>query len=258
MALLSGETAVVTGGSSGIGRAIARTFADRGADVVVADVVEKPRDDGTPTHELIREETDADATFVDCDVTDRADLEAAADAADSFGGLSVMVNNAGIVGPVGPITDLDPDEYDRLREINIDGVVTGCQVAAERMIDRGEGGSIVNMSSVAGMVGYANIAPYSLAKGGIRSLTYSLAAELGPHGIRVNAVHPGVIETEMTRADFPVVGTEEGEALEETNPLRRLGRPEDVANVVTFLSSDLAGYVTAESIVVDGGDLHTA
>ncbi|GAB3041013.1 SDR family oxidoreductase [Natronobiforma cellulositropha] len=256
-ALLSDRTAVVTGGASGIGREICHTFATHGADVVVADVQEEPREEGPPTHEWIRAETNAGATFVECDVTVRGDLEAAVDAADEFGGLDVMVNNAGIVGPISPIQEVSREEYERLRSINLDGVYTGCQVAAERLIERG-GGSILNMSSVAGMVGYADISPYSMVKGGVRLLTYSLAAELGPHGIRVNVIHPGVIETAMTTDDFPIVGTEEEEATAEAVPLRRLGTPEDVANVATFLSSDLAGYVTAESIVVDGGQLRTA
>ena len=265
-ALLSEKTAVVTGGASGIGREICHTFATHGANVVVADIQEAPREDGTPTHELIDEETDAEATFVECDVTDRGDLEAAVDAADEFGGLDVMVNNAGIVGPVGPIQEISREEFERVRDINLDGVYTGCQVATEKFLERdGDGGddasvgrSILNMSSVAGLVGYPNISPYSMVKGGIRLLTYSLAAELGPHGIRVNAIHPGVIETAMTTDDFPIVGTEEEKATEEAIPLRRLGTPEDVANVATFLSSDLASYVTAESIVVDGGQLRTA
>ncbi|WP_255169091.1 SDR family oxidoreductase [Natrononativus amylolyticus] len=256
--LLSDRTAVVTGAASGIGREIAHTYARHGASVVVADVQEAPREEGTPTHEWIADETGADTRFVECDVTDRADLEASVDAADEFGGLDVMVNNAGIVGPVAPIQEIDREEYDRLRSINLDGVYFGCQVAADRLLERGEGGSIINMSSAAGMVGYPNISPYNVAKGGVRLLTYGLAAELGPHGVRVNAIHPGVIETEMTRSDFPIVGTEEGEETMETIPLRRFGTPEDVASVATFLASDLASYVTAESIVVDGGQLNTA
>ncbi|MFP9192402.1 SDR family oxidoreductase [Natronosalvus vescus] len=259
-ALLAEKTAVVTGAASGIGRQIAHTFASHGADVVVADIQEEPREGGTPTHELIREDTatQAEATFVECDVTSRDDVDTAVAAATEFGGLDIMVNNAGIVGPTAPIQDIDPDEYDRLLEINLDGTYTCCQAAVEAMLKRGEGGSIVNMSSVAGIAGYANLTPYSMAKGGIRMLTYSLAAEVGQHGIRVNAIHPGVIETEMTTSDFPIVGTDEEAATLETIPLGRFGKPEDVANVTTFLASDLSSYVTAESIVVDGGAFRSA
>jgi NAD(P)-dependent dehydrogenase (short-subunit alcohol dehydrogenase family) len=256
MSLLEDKTAVVTGSSAGIGRGIAQTFADHGASVVVADVREDPREGGTPTHELLQEEG-AGATYVDCDVTDYDDCVAAVEAAEEFGGVDVMVNNAGIVGPQDPLVDLDLDEYRNLVSVNLDGVVNGSKAAALAMVERGEGGSIVNMSSVAGMVGYGGITPYSAAKGGVRLFTYALASELGPDGIRVNAVHPGVIETAMTKEDSPIVGTEQEEQLLPTIPLRRVGQPDDVGGVVTFLASDLASYVTAESIVVDGGQLNS-
>jgi NAD(P)-dependent dehydrogenase (short-subunit alcohol dehydrogenase family) len=190
-------------------------------------------------------------------VTDYDDCVAAVEAAEEFGGVDVMVNNAGIVGPQDPLVDLDLDEYRNLVSVNLDGVVNGSKAAALAMVERGEGGSIVNMSSVAGMVGYGGITPYSAAKGGVRLFTYALASELGPDGIRVNAVHPGVIETAMTKEDSPIVGTEQEEQLLPTIPLRRVGQPDDVGGVVTFLASDLASYVTAESIVVDGGQLNS-
>ncbi|WP_117595324.1 SDR family oxidoreductase [Haloprofundus halophilus] len=257
MTLLDGKTAVVTGASSGNGRAIAEQFAEHGASVVVADIREDPREGGTPTHELV-EEYGGEATFVECDVSDYDDCVAAVEAADEFGGVDVMVNNAGIVGPQAPLIELDLDEYRNLLRVNLDGVVNGSKAAAIRMVERGEGGSIVNMSSVAGIVGYGGITPYAASKGGVRLFTYSLAAELGPDDIRVNVVHPGVIETAMTTEDSPMVGTEEGEQLKGTILLRRFGQPEEVAGITTFLASDLASYVTAESIVVDGGVVNTA
>lgn len=256
--LLTDKTAVVTGGASGIGREIAHTYATQGASVVVADLQETPREGGDPIHEVIEAETDAGATFVECDVTDRSQLEAAVDAADEFGGLDIMVNNAGIVGPVGPIQDVEFEEFQQLLAVNAEGVFHGSQVAAEALLERDAGGSIINMSSVAGLVGYANITPYNMAKGGVRLFTYGLAAELGPHDIRVNTIHPGVIETEMTKTDFPVIGGDDEDAAREAIPLRRFGQPEDVANVATFLASDMAAHVTAESIVVDGGEYRTA
>lgn len=256
--VLEGETAVVTGAASGIGRAIATTFAAHGADVVVADRREEPRQGGVPTHERITDETDAEATYVECDVTDRSAFEAAIDAADAFGGLSVMVNNAGVFGPMGSITEISVEEYRELMAINLDSVFVGSKLAAETLIEQGDGGSIVNISSLAGLQGYGEIAPYCTAKAGVRNLTYSLAADLGPHGIRVNAIHPGEVETALTTEDFPIVGTEQEAALERTIPLQKLAQPDDVANAALFLASDMAGHITAESLLVDGGTRNTS
>lgn len=257
MSLLEDQTAVVTGAASGNGRAIAELFAEHGAAVVVADVREDPREGGDPTHVTI-EDGGGDAVFVECDVTEYEDCVAAVDAAEQFGGVDIMVNNAGIVGPQVPLVELDMDEYRTLMEVNLDGVFHGSKAAALAMLEAGDGGSIVNMSSVAGIAGYGGITPYSAAKGGVRLFSYALAGELGPDGIRVNVVHPGVIETAMTTEDSPIVGTEEGEQLKATLPLRRFGTPEDVAGVCLFLASDLSSYVTAESIIVDGGQLNSA
>ncbi|MCO8255044.1 SDR family oxidoreductase [Haladaptatus sp. AB618] len=256
--MLGGRSAVVTGAASGIGRAIARTFAEQGADVVVADVRDDPREDGAKTHERIEEETDAHAVFVQCDVSDPAAVTAAVDTAvDEFGGIDVMVNNAGIVGPTAPVTDIDPDAYQRLLDINLNGVFFGSQAAARRMRED-DGGSIVNVSSIAGIQGYSDLSPYCASKGGIRLLTYSLAAELGADGIRVNAIHPGVIETAMTTEDVPTIGTESGEQMRQSIPLGRFGTPDDIADTALYLASDLASYVTGESIIVDGGMVNTA
>jgi len=255
--MLTDTTAVVTGGASGNGRAIAETFAEHGAAVVVADLRRDPRQGGTPTHELIQEQG-GEAVFAECDVSSYEDCAAAVEAAEEFGGVDVMVNNAGIVGPQEPLVELDFEEYQQLMEINLTGVFHGSKAAAVRMLERDDGGSIINMSSVAGINGYGGITPYSAAKGGVRLFSYALASELGPDGIRVNAVHPGVIETAMTTEDSPTVGTEQGEQLKQTIPLRRFGQPEEVAGVCLFLASDLSSYVTAESIIVDGGELNSA
>ncbi len=256
--LLDGKNAVVTGAASGIGRAIATRFAEEGANVVVADVREEPRQGGVPTHERIQSKTDADAVYVECDVTEAADLEAAVETADEFGGIDVMVNNAGIFGPMGSITEIDFEDYRELMAINLDSVFMGSKIAATKLVDQDDGGAIVNVSSLAGLQGYGEIAPYCTAKAGVRNLTYSLADDLGPHGIRVNTIHPGEVETALTTQDFPVVGTEQGEALKQTIPLRKLGQPEDVANAAVFLASDMAGHVTAESLLVDGGARNTS
>jgi len=257
MSLLAGKTAIVTGASSGNGRAIAQMYHEHGAAVVIADIQSEPREGGTPTHERI---TDAggDAVFIETDVTDFDACVDAVDAAAEFGGVDIMVNNAGIVGPQGPLTELDMDAYEQLMAVNLEGVFNGSRAAAAAMTDAGTEGSIINMSSVAGINGYGGITPYSAAKGAVRTFTYALASELGPDGIRVNAIHPGVIETAMTTEDVPTVGTEEGEATLETVPLRRFGQPDDVAGVATFLASELSSYVSGESIIVDGGQLNTA
>jgi len=255
MALLADNSAVVTGGASGNGRAIALAFAEHGADVVIADVQREPRTDGVPTDERIESETDARVTFVRCDVSDRDDCRKAVEAADAFGGVDVMINNAGILRET-PFLEVTEDEFDEMLAVNLKGVFFGAQAAAEVMLERGEG-CIINLSSVAGIQGAPTNTTYCASKGGVRLLTYSLAAELGPQGVRVNAIHPGYIETAMLTEDVPLLGTDAQATLEEQIPQSRLGRPEDVAGAAVYLASDLADYVNGESLVVDGGNVST-
>lgn len=249
--LLEGKTAVVTGGASGNGRAIAQAFAAEGANVVIADVRETPREGGTPTHDLIERDTDVAVEYIACDVTDNADIAAAVDRAADYGGIDVMVNNAGVYRAESFI-DVTEEEYRALMDVNVKGVFFGAQIAARRMLEDG-GGSIINMSSVAGIHGSRQSPTYSASKGAVRLLTYALAAHLAEDGIRVNAIHPGVIETTMTTDDVPLIGGEHTDRYREMIPQRRFGTPDDVADVALFLASDLADYVNGESVVVDGG-----
>ena len=257
MTLLEERVAIVTGGSSGIGRGICLAFADHGADVVVADVREEPKEGGRPTHECIAEDTDAHAEFVECDVTELRDLEAAVEAAEAFGGVNVMVNNAGIWHGE-DFLEVTEADYRRMMDVNLEGAYFGAQAAIRRMVENGDGGSVINMSSVAGLFGNGNWPTYAASKGGLTMLTYSLAHGFGDQGIRVNAVHPGGIQT--------TIGSEEGDAGQDPEaaaeqqrqftamvPVGRYGQPEDVAGAAVFLASDLASYVTGESLVVDGG-----
>jgi NAD(P)-dependent dehydrogenase (short-subunit alcohol dehydrogenase family) len=253
--LLSGKTAVVTGASSGNGRAIARTFAEHGADVVVADVQEEPRLGGTPTHELIAADTASKSSFVNCDVTSNEDLREAILEADEYGGIDVMVNNAGIFAHNEDLYSVDEDEYRTMMDINSKGPYFGSQFAAERMQESG-GGNIINLSSINGDIGTKSNVVYCASKGAVRVMTYALADALGPE-IRVNAIHPGMIETAQIVEDYAHLEESERQDRLETIPLGRKGRPDEIAKAALFLASDLASYVTAASLTVDGGVMNT-
>lgn len=257
MSLLANRTAVVTGASSGNGRAIARQFAEEGADVVIADIREEPREGGMPTHELIRRETDSDATFVDCDVSHLDDIADAIDASEQFGGIDILVNNAGLLSET-PFEQVTEEEYDSLMDVNVKGPFFGSQYAAERMRSSERAGAIINISSTLGIRGSGQFVPYVASKGAVRLLTYALADELGPDGIRVNAIHPGTIETEMNRQDIELLDTDAGEEAKRDVPLRRFGVPQEIADAAVFLASDNASYITGASLLVDGGEVNTS
>lgn len=244
---LHGKAALVTGGSSGNGRAIARRFAEEGASVTVADVREDPRMGGEQTHKLIASEG-GNAQFVECDVSSIAELRAAVNATvDAFGSLDVMVNNAGVERQL-PLGEVTEEDYEWLMEINLKGVYFGSQAAVEEMREQAEGGNIINMSSIGGIRGLKNSSLYCTSKGGVTNLTRQLAVEHGAHGIRVNALNPGFIETAMTIEDG-----ETAEGILEQTPLGRAGQPEEIADAALFLASDESSFVTGHNLVMDGG-----
>ena len=244
---LSGKTALVTGASSGNGRAIARRFAEEDANIMIADIRDDPRLGGKPTHELIAD-AGGEAQFVECDVSSIADLQAAVSATvDAYGSLDIMVNNAGVERQL-PIEEVGEDDYEWLMDINLKGVYFGSQAAIQQMVEQDSEGVIINMSSIGGIRGLENSSLYCTSKGGVTNLSRELAVEHGKNDIRVNALNPGFIETAMTMED----GDTAGGILDQT-PLGRAGQPEEVAEAALFLASDQSSFVTGHNLVMDGG-----
>jgi len=165
-----------------------------------------------------------------------------------------MVNNAGIFRPH-DFLEVTAEGYQQMMDINLKGVFFGSQAAIRRMVEE-DGGVVINLSRMACIQGSPTSEAYSALKGGVRLLTYSLANQLGPKGIRVNVIHPGMIKTAMTKEDVPVIGTDMGDQYLDIIPMKRAGTPNDVAHTAVFLASDLAGYVNGESLIVDGGLAH--
>lgn len=242
-----GETALVTGAASGIGRETAKRFAVDGASVVVTDV---DTDGGHETVELI-EEAGGIATFVETDVSDPADVEAMVQAAvDTYGGLDVAVNNAGIEGETEPLADVSVDAWDRLIDVNLKGVWLSMKYELPELRADG-GGAIVNTSSIAGLVAAGGV-PYVASKHGVVGLTRVAATQYADAGVRVNAVCPGVIDTPMVDR----AGKDDPEAIEQfvgMQPLGRMGTAEEVANAIVWLCSDEASFITGNAYPVDGG-----
>ena len=247
---LRDKVAVVTGGTSGIGRDTAVLFAQAGAKVVVAGRREL---EGTETTELIRA-AGGDAFFVKTDVAKAADVQALVEkTVDKFGRLDIAFNNAGIEGKWVPIVDQTEEDFDRVMDINLKGVWLCLKYEIQQMLKQKTGGAIVNMSSVAGLMGAAGTAIYAASKHGVIGLTRTAALENALKGIRINAVCPAVIETPMSDRAFadPVVNR----AVLAHHPIGRFGTPLEVAEAVLWMCSSKSSFMTGHYIVVDGGFL---
>lgn len=243
----SGKVAIITGGARGIGRACAERFLSEGAQVAIADV---DADQLAKTAAELGEPDRVLAVTTDVAQKDQVDRLVAQTVA-AFGRLDVMVNNAGIA-QVKDYLDITPEDFDRVLGINLKGVFLGIQAAARQMIAQGQGGVIVNMSSINSGLANPNLATYAISKAGINQATSTAAVAFAPHNIRVCGVGPGTIATEMIEGAFTKRAGGNDIILSRT-PIGRLGRPEEIASVVAFLASDDASYFTGETIYPDGG-----
>ena len=271
---LHGKTAVVTGGSSGIGRATAERFAEEGANVVVADVAEEA---GRETVERI-ESAGGTATFVTVDVTDAESVQRMVDVAvETYGGLDFAFNNAGILTGFAETTDITDEQWDRLLAINLKGVWNCMKAELPVMLEHG-GGAIVNTTSEAGLVGMGGLSSYSASKHGVVGLTKSVALEYAERGVRVNAIAPGPTDTNISAgmfgsgplASIPLLGrvskwvqilrmvlwtmrAEFDTSAMRDVPMGRVADPEEMAGAVAFLCSTDASYITGHTLPIDGG-----
>ncbi len=244
---LDGKVAIVTGASRGIGRAIALAFAEAGADVAVAARNEAELE--TAAKEI--ETMGRSALVVPTDVTDRDSIQNLIDRTiDELGALDVVVNNAGGTRFASPVVALRPEGWDKVMKLNLDSVFHATQIAAQAMLARG-GGSIIQMSSVAGIEGAPTLSFYSAAKGGVRLMTQAIAKELAESGVRLNSIAPGWIATDLNAAMRSDDSSRK--YLESTIPMGRIGDVSEVIGAAIFLASDASSYVTGTTLVVDGG-----
>lgn len=245
-----GQTVFVTGAGAGIGRATAERCAAEDASVVVTDL---DVEGGEETVERIAD-AGGDARFEELDVRDADRFETLVETTTERDGLDVLVNNAGIGHPPEVIEETDSETFERVLDVNLRGVWNGCHAALPHLKGQ-ESGAIVNVGSLASILGLPRQAAYSLTKGAVLNFTRAVAAEAGPYGVRANTVCPGFVDTDLGRAYFE--SREDPETARERMvaqyPLRRLGDPEEIADCICFLASDDASWVTGHGLVVDGG-----
>jgi NAD(P)-dependent dehydrogenase (short-subunit alcohol dehydrogenase family) len=243
-----GKVAIVTGGGGGIGRAVAERFASEGARVALVDVDEA----GLEASVAAVERAGGQALAIRADVTQSADVQRYVDTTlKHFGAIDMLHNNAGILGDLKPLTEYPEETFDRVIAVNVRGVWLGLKHVAPSM--RTPGAAIVNTASIAGLMGSRNIVAYTASKHAVVGLTRTAALELAPRGIRVNAICPAPIETNMVKALEAGAGSTARERLTATLPLRRFGEPAEVAALVAFLCSADAAYITGGIYTVDGG-----
>ena len=245
------KVALITGASSGIGRATAEAFAAKGAKVVLA----ARRQDELESLVNAIESRGGTATAIQTDVSKAEDAKRmVALAIDTFGRLDYAVNNAGIEGKWAGITDLDENEWDRVLDINLKGTFLCMKYESRAMLEGGQGGAIVNVGSINSFLGFPGGAAYVSSKHGLIGLTTSVSAELAPQGIRVNLVCPGIIDTPMHQRARSAIGDEIFDnVLQNSVHTRRAGRPEEIARSIIFLCSDEASYITGTTLTPDGG-----
>ena len=241
MARLTGKTAVITGASAGIGAAIAERFVEEGASVLLTDLAE---DSGVALAKRLGQR------FLRADMASTADRDALfEDVASTWGRLDILVNNAGITHAA-ELNELTEEGFDRVIAVNVKAATFATQAAARLMQ---EGGSIINLSSVNAVLAIPNQIPYAISKGAIRQLTNVTAVALAPRGIRVNAIGPGTIMTEMGKS--VMASEEQRQRILSRTPMGRVGDPEEIASIAAFLASDEASYITGQTIYADGGRL---
>ena len=249
---LENKVAIVTGGARGIGYAIAERFAREKMKVVIADVDDEAGEAAEDTLRRINT-----VRYMRCDVAAKLDVHnLIASTLDEFGGIDILVNNAGIIAS-GDFLDISEEDFDRVIAVNLKGYFLCGQAAARHMVERvkagGAPGTIINMSSVNAVFAIANQVPYSVSKGGINQLTKVMALSLAPYNIRVNAIGPGSIMTEILRSVAD--DKETMDRIFSRTPLRRIGDPAEIAGIAVFLASDDASYITGQTIYADGGRL---
>lgn len=248
MKKLEGKVAIVTGSNRGIGRGISICLAKEGCKVVVNS--HKKDKSGDEVAQEIKK-IGSDAIFVVADVSKESDVEnLVKKTVEKFGKLDIMVNNAGILVS-GTVSTLTEKDWDRQMDVNLKGVFFGAKYAVEQMLKQGKGGRIINISSIAGLVGFPGISAYCASKGGVTEMTREVALDCAKDGITVNAIDPGVIVTDMTKGMLDDPATKK--MLLENTPVGRCGQPEDIGNAAVFLALDESSFITGHNLVVDGG-----